>query len=431
MTYEKMISIILSVLMMVSVFGVVTVSASTTSEKSGNSLNCKWSFNDKNGTLTISGNGKMADYSYDVDDPDGYDDYDDVFKVTPNTPWKNYATKIKTVVVEKGVKNIGSLAFMNCTNLATVKIANSVSSVGFLSFANCRKLTNISLPKNLISIQSFAFMNCKKLSKVTIPNSNVKMNIDSDVFFGCSSLKSFNIPKQVYRIGDGAFSCPNLTKITVDKNNKYFVSVNNVLYKAGKKYLIQYAPGKKDTRFTIPSTVNRMGVASFMYCKNLKSVTLPKSIKWIEQNNFAYCTNLETIVIPKSVTVVSSESFYKCNKLRVVFYDGSKKQWAKVDKSTETNLLKATVAYNGAKSAVGLNPKSLTVKKGKTAQLKGYVYYRNGKVSKNVKYKTSNSKVATINSKGKVTGKKKSTCYVTVSAKSNSKVYTKCKVVVK
>ena len=428
---QKMISIILSVLMIVSVFGVVTVSASTTSEKSGNSLNCKWSFNDKNGTLTISGNGKMSDYSYDVDDPDGYDDYDDVFKVTPNTPWKNYATKIKTVVVENGVKNIGALAFMNCTNLATVKIAGSVSSVGFLSFANCRKLTNISLPNNLTSIQSFAFMNCKKLSKVTIPNSNVKMNIQSAVFLGCSSLKSFNIPKQVYRIGDGAFSCPNLTKITVDKNNKYFVSVNNVLYKAGKKYIIQYAPGKKDTRFTIPSTVNWMGVASFMYCKNLKSVTLPKSIKWIEQNNFAYCTNLETIVIPKSVTVVSSESFYKCNKLRVVFYDGSKKQWAKVDKSTETNLLKATVAYNGAKSAVGLNSKSLTVKKGKTAQLKGYVYYRNGKVSKNVKYKTSNSKVATINSKGKVTGKKKSTCYVTVSAKSNSKVYTKCKVVVK
>lgn len=346
---KKMISIILSVLMMVSAFCVATVSADTTNEKSGDSLNCKWSFNDKNGTLTISGNGKMADYSYDVDDPDGYDDYDDVFKVTPNTPWKNYVTKIKTVVVENGVKNIGSLAFMNCTNLATVKIAGSVSSVGFLSFANCRKLTNISLPKNLTSIQSFAFMNCKKLSKVTIPNSNIKMNIDSDVFFGCTNLKSFNIPKQVYKIGDGAFSCPNLTMITVDKNNKYFVSDNNVLYRAGKKYLLQYAPGKKNTRFTIPSTVKQMGVASFMYCKNLKSVTLPKSIKWIEQNNFAYCTNLETIVIPKSVTVVSSESFYKCNKLRVVFYDGSKKQWNKIYKSTETNLLKATVAYNGAK----------------------------------------------------------------------------------
>lgn len=428
---KKMISIILSVLMMVSAFCVATVSADTTNEKSGNSLNCKWSFNDKNGTLTISGNGKMADYSYDVDDPDGYDDYDDVSKVTPNTPWKNYVTKIKTVVVENGVKNIGSLAFMNCANLATVKIANSVSSVGFLSFANCRKLTNISLPKNLTSIQSFAFMNCNKLSKVTIPNSNIKMNIDSYVFFGCTNLKIFNIPKQVYKIGDGAFSCPNLTMITVDKNNKYFVSDNNMLYRAGKKYLLQYAPGKKNTRFTIPSTVKQMGVASFMYCKNLKSVTLPKSIKWIEQNNFAYCTNLETIVIPKSVTVVSSESFYKCNKLRVVFYDGSKKQWNKIYKSTETNLLKATVAYNGAKSAVGLNAKSLSVMKGKTAQIKGYVYYKNGKVSSSVKYKTSNSKVVTVNSKGKVTGKKKGTCYVTVSAKSNSKVYAKCKVVVK
>ena len=428
---KKMISIILSVLMMVSAFCVSTVSADTTNEKSGDSLNCKWSFNDKNGTLTISGNGKMADYSYDVDDPDGYDDYDDVSKVTPNTPWKNYVTKIKTVVVENGVKNIGSLAFMNCANLATVKIAGSVSSVGFLSFANCRKLTNISLPKNLTSIQSFAFMNCNKLSKVTIPNSNIKMNIDSDVFFGCTNLKSFNIPKQVYKIGYGAFSCPNLTMITVDKNNKYFVSDNNVLYRTGKKYLLQYAPGKKNTRFTIPSTVKQMGVASFMYCKNLKSVTLSKSIKWIEQNNFAYCTNLETIVIPKSVTFVSSESFYKCNKLRVVFYDGSKKQWNKIYKSTETNLLKATVAYNGAKSAVGLNAKSLSVKKGKTAQIKGYVYYKNGKVSSSVKYKTSNSKVVTVNSKGKVTGKKKGTCYVTVSAKSNSKVYAKCKVVVK
>lgn len=404
---KKMISIILSVLMMVSVFGVVTASASTTDEKSGDSLDCKWTFDETNGTLTISGNGKMADYSYDVDDPDGYDDYDDVFKVTPDTPWKNYATKIKTVVVENGVKNIGNLAFMNCTNLATVKIAGSVSSVGFLSFANCRKLTNISLPNNLTSIQSFAFMNCKKLSKVTIPNSNVKMNIQSAVFLGCSSLKSINIPKQVNKIGDGAFCCPNLAKITVDKNNKYFVSVKDVLYKAGKKYLLQYAPGKKDTRFTIPSTVKTMGIPSFMYSKNLKSVTLPKSIKWIEQNNFAYCTNLETIVIPKSVTVVSSESFYKCNKLKVVFYEGSKKQWNKLDKSTETNLLKATVAYNGAKSAVALNTKSLTVKKGKTAQIKGSVYYKNGKVSKSVNYKTSNSKVATVNGKGKVTGKKK------------------------
>ena len=78
---KKMISIILSVLMMVSAFCVATVSADTTNEKSGDSLNCKWSFNDKNGTLTISGNGKMADYSYDVDDPDGYDDYDDVLEV--------------------------------------------------------------------------------------------------------------------------------------------------------------------------------------------------------------------------------------------------------------------------------------------------------------------------------------------------------------
>ena len=74
---------------------------------------------------------------------------------------------------------------------------------------------------------------------------------------------------------------------------------------------------------------------------------------------------------------------------------------------------------------------ALTLKNDTPVQLKGYAYYKNGKVSNSAKYKTSNSKVATINSNDKVTRKKKGTCYVTVSAKSNNKVYTKCKVVVK
>jgi uncharacterized protein YjdB len=44
--------------------------------------------------------------------------------------------------------------------------------------------------------------------------------------------------------------------------------------------------------------------------------------------------------------------------------------------------------------------KSLVLKKGKS------------KISKKIKWKSSNKKVATINSKGKITAKKKGTCYI-------------------
>ena len=72
--------------------------------------------------------------------------------------------------------------------------------------------------------------------------------------------------------------------------------------------------------------------------------------------------------------------------------------------------------------AIKINKKSVTLKKGKTVQLKIFG------TKKKVVWKSSNRKVASVNSKGKVTAKGKGTC--TISAKVQGKIL-KCKITVK
>ena len=48
-----------------------------------------------------------------------------------------------------------------------------------------------------------------------------------------------------------------------------------------------------------------------------------------------------------------------------------------------------------------------------------------------LKWTTSKSKIATVNSKGKVTAKKKGTCFIYATAKDGSKKSAKCKITVK
>ena len=74
------------------------------------------------GTLTISGTN-MPDYYY--------SDYN--YIVTDGT-WLLHCERIKKVIIENGVTNIGSAAFRFCYNLTEITIPNSVTTIGELAF---------------------------------------------------------------------------------------------------------------------------------------------------------------------------------------------------------------------------------------------------------------------------------------------------------
>ena len=86
--------------------------------------NVKYSFDDNNGNLTISGSGPMANYN----------DY------SYFAPWKQYSNRIKSAVIDEGVTTIGTFAFYECSSLTKITIHESVKSIGNSAFSGCSKL---------------------------------------------------------------------------------------------------------------------------------------------------------------------------------------------------------------------------------------------------------------------------------------------------
>lgn len=102
---KKILSIFLAFCL---IFSLLPMGASADEAHSGTcGENLTWVL--KDGTLTISGTGKMYDYDFDA------------FHGR-SQPWGMYIYQIKSVVIEDGVTSIGDNAFKDCSNLTKVTV---------------------------------------------------------------------------------------------------------------------------------------------------------------------------------------------------------------------------------------------------------------------------------------------------------------------
>ena len=284
------------ILLIATVLNVANVFAQDC-ELSGTTGPLSWCL--KDGTLTISGEGDMPDYSY--------PDY---------APWYEYRESINAVVIETGVTTIGDYAFQECPHLTSVTIPTSVTSIRHAAFLSCSGLTSITIPNSIITIESFSFQACSGLTSITFPNSVT--DIGMDAFQGCGGLTSITIPNSVISIGDGAFSgCASLKSIDVESNNMDYASENGVLFDKSKTILIQYPAGKTNKTYTISNSVTTIERNAFMVCTNLTFVTIPNSITSIKEDAFYACIGLTSVIIPNSVTIIESGTFGGCGLISV------------------------------------------------------------------------------------------------------------------
>ncbi|MGN0542106.1 MAG: leucine-rich repeat domain-containing protein [Acutalibacteraceae bacterium] len=283
--------------------------------------NAFWMFDDTTGRLIINGTGTMNDWI-----------------IWMYTPWHNYCSDIKSVIINSGITSIGDFAFSNCTELTNVAIPDSVTSIGDYAFYHCTGLTSITVDKNnqyyssdengvlfnKVKTELIQYPIGRTATEYTIPDSVTSIGENS--FVGCESLSSVTIGNSVTSIGDYAFlGCTGLTSITVDENNQYYSSdENGVLFNKVKTELIQYPIGRTATEYIIPDSVTSIGESSFVGCENLLSVT-----------------------IGNSVTSIGNYAFEGCTSLTDVYYRGSEAEWnsIKIGEDNE-NLINANIHFN-------------------------------------------------------------------------------------
>lgn len=334
----------------------------------GDGTNLTWTLY-KNGTLEISGTGKMLSWT----NGSG-----------KRAPWYNYRETIKSANIEAGatsignyafdhcysltnitipdsVTSIGNYAFSGCTGLTSIEIPNSVATIGWGAFENCTSLLSIAIPDSVTEIDSEAFEGCVSLSSVELPNSLTTM--EYKLFKGCTSLTSIEIPDSVTSMSCGVFwncssltdifiksdylsvngnllfaGCTSLKSISLPNGSYYFnnmfqgcTSLENVNVASGihaSDYTFQGCTSLKS--ITLSAGSSSIGQFAFEGCTSLETINVPGSVSKIGNSAFSGCTALKSVSLPLSLKTVGNAAFRYCDNIADVYYEGDSVQWGEI-----------------------------------------------------------------------------------------------------
>ncbi len=297
------------------------------------------------GTLTISGTGKMKNFS------------------STTTPWYSERKSIKTIIIDDGVTSIGSYAFYYCPELTSITIPESVTSIGNGAFSGCSKLTSITIPNSVTYIGNRAFVDCYRLTAIDVESENTKYSSENGVlfnkvkdmliqlpggkqgaytipsnvttigsyaFFNFDSLTSVTIPNSVTSIESYAFyACEGLKKLVLEDGSKdltisgadqdynyafQYVYIDTLHLGRNILHSRTSAPfGTRIRHVTIGDSIPSIKPYTFYQCHYLTSITIPNNITSIEDSAFNDCNGLTSVSVARTTPLyIFPEAFSKC-----------------------------------------------------------------------------------------------------------------------
>ncbi len=329
-----------------------------------------YTFNSETGNLTISGKGKMSNYSEGA------------------APWYVYKEEIKTVNIEDGITNIGDCAFCGCTELKELTMpCSAVIYSSSKTFRDCTNIENITLTKGTGEMCNYVagpivptsymftpwYINREHIKNLVIENGVT--SIGNYAFYNCNGLTSITLPDSVTSIGTGAFeACTGLTIITIPDS---VTTIGNQAFDGctGLKSILIMNPDCEiyDSAQTIAEGVviySALNSTAQEYANKYSRTFMPLCSDGTENHDFDIST-----------TATCGEDGEKTYTCKICGYSYSEPDSAHVQEhSFETKVIKAaTWLENGVKAKVCSKCGAVDESSKETLYLSGscgvYVYY--------------------------------------------------------
>ena len=315
---------------------------------------------------------------------------------------------LTSINIPDGVTKIRSETFFGCNNLTSIKIPDEVWKIGTSAFYGCSSLTGMELPDGLTDIGDSAFCasgltsiripatvtdigdsvfnECDRLTNISVDEANANCssldgvlfdkgktmlirypggktgsyqvpsgvaNIRESAFSDCSGLTAIELPAGIVSVGADAFhGCRNLLNISVDETNKYYSSLDGVLFDKDKTKLI-CCPGAKTGQYRVSDGVTKICDGAFDSCTGLTSIEIGAGVTEIEADAFVGCNRLLNISVDEANVNYSSLDgvLFNKDKTELVCCPGAKTgQYRLPDEVIDINVN----AFDGCNSLTGI-----------------------------------------------------------------------------
>ena len=378
--------------------------------------------------------------------------------------------RLTSIVIPNGVTSIAYGAFNECRSLTNITIPDSVTYIGAIAFYGCSSLTSITIPDSVTSVDKYAFVDCIGLTGINVSDNNKNYSSIDGVLFNKDKTEiikypakkegpNYDIPNSVTNIGTSAFyKCSSLTSITIPSG---VTSIGN--------YTFFCCSSLKS--ITIPEKVTSIAYDAFKDCSSLSKVLCLGNAPKLGSESFDRCSSDLKIYAKNGLTGYDANGWENYSD-KIVRYDEtlkdksvtftSRKQTEKVELSNDIFKSLASIkSYEiEDKSIVSVDSSgNVTPLKNGTTNVKAVVQYFDGtkvnlteKIVVNVKstgvainpstwsfvdkyqsptkkmvtkvqpidtafqdvtWKSSNTKVATVDNSGNVTAVGNGTCKIT------------------
>ena len=415
-------------------------------------------------------------------------DFSDVSSISESAFYN--CSSFESIEIPKKITTIAESAFYGCSGLTGIEIPENIKTIGKNAFWGCSGIKKLKIPGTVETISKSAFGKCTGLEELDIEE-GVK-TVEEEAFAACSGLNTMILPKSVSSFTTNFVTdympikkiCYRGTReewIAANLNSDRFFNAK-VYFEYGQDHKHQMItrtytypnsctqPGRKETFCSICGYVESSEEIPaghhFSAWETVSEATVLAPA--VQARTCSVCGTKETrnngSKLTPTIKVTAAKFPLKFRqKTTVLKVSGLAKGDSIVSwKSSNTSIAKVTGRANGTSTITAGKKKgkatiTVTLKSGLkknitvTVQKKAVKTTKISGVAKKLKlkrkqsatlkpviapltslqkvtYKSSNKKVATVNSKGKITAKKKGTAVITV--KSGNKTV-KCKVTVK